>query len=140
METPTPPPNPFVVDGALTMPSLEEWVFLPGDWAIYWLVKHAPSAADGLGVSAADYGGTFAALGGWSLCLLLAIALIVALSAVHRFNQAVTRGIVAAVADVRRRIRMAIVFARYRERLRSQRLEPSFDVEEPTLRLPRNMH
>ena len=139
METLPTPPNPFVVDGALAIPSFEEWFFLPGDWAIYLLASRVPTVAELLGVGTADYGGTFAGVVAWILWLLLALALIAAASAVRRFDRAVTGAIVAAVADVRRRIRMAIAFARYRERLRSQRLEPTFHVEEPTLRLKRNM-
>ena len=31
------PENPFVVDGALALPSFAQWFYLPGDWAIYLL-------------------------------------------------------------------------------------------------------
>jgi hypothetical protein len=122
------PPNPFLVDGALAIPSFEEWFFLPGDWALYLLASRAPLIAEWLDVGPADYGGTLAGLLAWSLWILLAIALIAATSAVRRFDRAVTRGLVDGVAEVRRRMRMAITFARYRRgRRAAERKEPTFD-------------
>jgi hypothetical protein len=124
------PPNPFVVDGVLALPSFEEWFYLPGDWAIYLLASRAQAVADFAGVGPADYGGTLAGFLAWILWVLLAIALIAATSAVRRFDKAVTDRIVYGVAEVRRRIRMAIVFARYRRgRRNAERQEPIFDAE-----------
>ena len=133
------PENPFVVDGALALPSFEEWFYLPGDWAIYLLATYAPSAARLLGVGPVDYGGQFAGLLAWVVWVLLAISLIVTTSAVRRFDRAVTGRITTGVGEVRRRIRMAIVFVRYRHRLRSRRLDPAFEIQEPTVRLRREM-
>ncbi len=133
------PANPFVVDGAFALPSFEEWFYLPGDWAIYLLARHAPTVADLLGVGPADYGGHFAGLLAWIVWVLLAVVLIVATSAVRRLDRAVTGRIVHGVGEVRRRMRMAVVFVRYRHRLRGQRLDPAFDVQEPTVKLRRHM-
>ncbi len=127
------PTNPFLVDGALAVPSFEQWFFLPGDWSIYWLASRAPAAATLLGVGPADYGSAFAALFAWLLWLAFAIALIAAAATVRRFDRAVTRRIVEGMAELKRRIRMALVFAQYRRRRLAQRKEPTFDGEEPTL-------
>jgi hypothetical protein len=139
MESIAIPHNPFVVDGALALPSFEEWFYLPGDWAIYLLASRMPSAADLLGAGPADYGGQFAGFLAWIAWVLLAIVLVVATSAVRRFDRVVTGRIVNGVGEVRRRMRMAVVFARYRHRLRSQRLDPTFDIQEPTVKLRRHM-
>jgi hypothetical protein len=133
METISTPPNPFVVDGAFTLPSFEEWFFLPGDWGLHLLVSRAPAVAEFLGLGPADYGGTVAGFLSWILWILLAIALIAATSAVRRFDRAVTRGIADGVAEIKRRIRMAAAFARYRRVRRAERKEPTFDGEEPSL-------
>jgi hypothetical protein len=139
METIAIPENPFVVDGALALPSFEQWFYLPGDWAIYLLASRTPTVADLLGVGVADYGGHFAGLLAWIAWVLLAIVLVAAASAVRRFDRAVTGRIVNGAGEVRRRMRMAVVFARYRHRLRSQRLDPAFDIQEPTVKLRRHM-
>jgi len=133
------PENPFVVDGALVLPSFEEWFYLPGDWAIYLLATYAPPAAHLLGVGPGDYGGQMAGFLAWIAWVLLAISLIVATSALRRFDRAVTRRIATGVGEVRRRIRMAIVFLRYRHGLRSRRLDPTLEIQEPTVRLRRGM-
>ena len=133
------PKNPFVVDGALALPSFAEWFYLPGDWAIYLLATYAPRGANLLGVGPADYGGHFAGALAWVAWLLLALSLIIATSAVRRFDRAVTQRISTGVGEVRRRIRMAIVFLRYRQRLRSRRLDPTFEIQESTVRLRRGM-
>jgi hypothetical protein len=133
------PENPFVVDGALALPSFEEWFYLPGDWAIYALATYAPRAANLLGVGPADYGGQIAGFLAWIAWLLLALSLIVATSAIRRFDRAVTERISTGVSEVRRRIRMAIVFLRYRQRLRGRRLDPTFEIQESTVRLRRGM-
>ena len=86
-----------------------------------------------LGVGAADYGGTLASILAWALLLLFAIASIATVSAVRRFDRAVTGRIAYGVAELRRRVRMAITFARYRRTKRTVRAEPTFDGEEPTL-------
>jgi hypothetical protein len=64
---------------------------------------------------------------------VLAIAVIALTGAVRRFDRALTSGIVAGAAELRRRVRMALAFARFRQRRRSERKEPTFDGEEPTL-------
>ena len=133
METLSTPPNPFVADGALAVPSFEQWFFLPGDWALYLLSSRAPAVAEFLGIAAADYGGTLAGFLAWIAWLLLAIALIAATSAVRRFDRTITRGIADGIAGLKRRIRMAIVFARYRRGRRAERKEPAFVGEEPSL-------
>lgn len=129
------PPNPFVAaDGRLTVPSLSEWFFLPGDWLIYLLTSHAPALADILGISAADYGGRLAGFLAWVCWVALAIATIAAAAAVRRFDRALTSGIAAAAAGIKRRVRMAVAFARYRQQQRRKvRKEPTFQGEEPTL-------
>jgi hypothetical protein len=133
MEPITPPANPFVVDGAFAIPSFEQWFYLPGDWLIYLLASRVPAVADLLGVEPADYGGAFAGFLAWVLWVALAIALIAAAAAVRRFDRAVTRGIVDGVAELKRRIRMLVAFARYRRQRRVARKEPTFEGEEPSL-------
>jgi hypothetical protein len=133
METLSTPPNPFVADGALAVPSFEQWFFLPGDWGLYLLVSRAPAVAEFLGIGAAEYGGTLAGFLAWIAWLLLAIALIAATSAVRRFDRTITLGIADGIAELKRRIRMAIVFARYRRGRRTERKEPTFVGEEPSL-------
>ena len=133
MEPITPPENPFVADGALAIPSFEQWFYLPGDWLIYLLVSRVPAVAELLGVGTADYGGAFAGLLAWLLWVAFAIALIAAAATVRRFDRAVTRGILDGVAELKRRFRMAMVFARYRRQRRAKRTEPTFEGEEPSL-------
>jgi hypothetical protein len=116
------------------LPSIEGWFFLPGDWFVYLLASRVPIVAEFLGVGSQDYGGTFAAFLAWVCWILLAIMLIAATSAVRRFDRALTGGILEAVAELRRHVRMAVVFTKYRRKLAAQRTEPSFDVgEEPGL-------
>ena len=135
MEPITAPPNPFVAEtGSLVIPSFEEWFFLPGDWVICLLSRWAPPVAEMLGVGPADYGGTLAGFLAWICWIVLAILGIATTSAVRRFDRALTGGIVAAVVELRRRVRMALVFVEYRRRVRAQRKEPTIDViEEPGL-------
>jgi hypothetical protein len=133
MEPITTPANPFVVDGAIAIPSFEEWFYLPGDWLIYWLSSRVPPLAELLGVGPADYGGAFAGLLSWLLWIAFAIALIAAAATVRRFDRAVTSGLVDGVAELKRRIRMAVAFARYRRQRKVVRKEPTFDGEEPSL-------
>jgi DNA-binding MarR family transcriptional regulator len=129
------PPNPFIADaGAFAIPSFDEWFFLPGDWLIYLLASRAPAAAELLRIGPAEYGGTLAGLFAWVCWIALAVAAIVATSALRRFDRALTGHIVGAAVEVRRRVRMAIAFARYRRKARGRRKEPAFDVgEEPSL-------
>jgi hypothetical protein len=133
MEPITTPANPFVVDGAIAIPSFEEWFYLPGDWLIYWLSSRVPPLAELLGVGPADYGGAFAGLLSWLLWIAFAIALIAAAATVRRFDRAVTSGLVDGVAELKRRIRMAVAFARYRRQRKVVRKEPTFDGVEPRL-------
>jgi len=135
MEPIIPPPNPFVAEtGLLAIPSFEGLFYLPGDWLIYLLSSRAAPIADTLGISPADYGGTFAGFTAWFCWIALAIVIIAATSAVRRFDRAVTGGIIGALIDLRRRWRMALVFVEYRRKLRVQRREPTIDVaEEPGL-------
>jgi hypothetical protein len=133
MEPITTPANPFVIDGAIAIPSFEEWFFLPGDWLIYLLASRVSPLAKLLGVGPDDYGGAFAGLLSWLLWIAFAIALIAAAATVRRFDRAVTRGIVDGVGELKRRIRMAVVFARYRRQRKVERKEPTFDGEEPSL-------
>jgi hypothetical protein len=133
MEPIVTPENPFVADGAFAIPSFEQWFYLPGDWLIYLLAARVPAVAELLGVGPADYGGAFAGLLAWLLWVAFAIALIAAAATVRRFDRAVTRSIVDAVAELKRRIRMAVAFARYRRQRRVERKEPTFTGEEPGL-------
>jgi hypothetical protein len=137
MEPIVKPPNPFVSEtGALVIPSFEECFFLPGDWIIYLLSRWAPPLAETLGIGPADYGGTLAGFIAWTCWIVLAIAAIATTSAVRRFDRALTGGIVDLGLELRRRMRMALVFAEYRRKLRAQRKrkEPTIDVtEEPGL-------
>ena len=135
MEPITAPPNPFVAEtGSLVIPSFEECFFLPGDWLIYLLSSHAAPVATAIGVGPSDYGGTFAGFLAWFCWIALAVVAIAATSAVRRFDRAVTGGIIDACMELRRRWRMALVFADYRRKLRAQRKEPTIDVvEEPGL-------
>jgi hypothetical protein len=133
MESIATPTNPFVVDGALAVPSFEQWFFLPGDWSIYWLASRAPAVAELLGLGPGDYGSPFAGFFAWLMWLAFAIALIAAAATVRRFDRAVTRRLVDGVAELKRRIRMALVVTQYRRRRRADRKEPTFDGEEPTL-------
>ena len=135
MEPITAPPNPFVAEtGSFVIPSFEQLFFLPGDWLIYLISSRAPPFAEMLGISPADYGGTFAGFIAWFCWILLAIVAIATTSAVRRFDRVVTGRIIDACLELRRRWRMALVFADYRRKLRAQRKEPTIDVaEEPGL-------
>ena len=128
------PPNPFVdATGAFVIPSFADWLLLPGDWTIYLLASRAPAIAGILGVGPADYGGAFASILGWALWLLFAIASIATVSAVRRFDRAATGGIAYGFAELRRRVRMAIAFVRYRRTKRKVRKASTFVGEEPAL-------
>jgi hypothetical protein len=129
------PPNPFVTEtGALVFPSFEQSFFLPGDWIVYLVASRLPGAAEALSLSAGDYGGTLAGFLAWICWIVLALGLIASTSALRRFDRALTGRIVDAAREARRRARMAIVYAKYRRKLRAQRTEPSFEVgEEPGL-------
>jgi hypothetical protein len=135
MEPINAPPNPFIAEtGSLLIPSFEEWFYLPGDWVLYLLASRVPAVAELLGVSEPAYGGTLAALIAWTCWIVFAIALIIFTSAVRRFDRALTDNIVGAVVDVRRYMRMAVVFLQYRVKLRTKRKEPVIEVgEEPGL-------
>ena len=135
MEPITAPPNPFVAEtGALMIPSFEDCFFLPGDWLIYLLSTRAAPIADMIGVGPADYGGTLAGFLAWFCWIALAVIAIVTTSAVRRFDRAVTHGVIDAAMGLRRRWRMALVFAEYRRKLRAQRKkEPTIDVTEEPL-------
>ena len=135
MEPVLKPPNPFVAEtGSLVIPSFEEWFFLPGDWVIYLLSSWTPPVADMLGVSPADYGGTLAGFLAWVCWIVLAIVAIATTSAVRRFDRALTNGIFDLGLELRRRVRMALVFVEYRRKARARRKEPTIDVvEEPGL-------
>ena len=135
MEPITAPPNPFVAEtGSLLIPSFEELFFLPGDWFIYLLSSRAPPVAEMLGMSPADYGSTLAGFIAWTCWIVLAITAIATTSALRRFDRALTGGIVDLGLELRRRFRMALVFAEYRRKVRAQRKEPTIDVaEEPGL-------
>jgi hypothetical protein len=135
MEPITAPPNPFVAEtGSLLIPSFEDLFFLPGDWFIYLLSSRVPPVAEMLGLSPADYGGTLAGFIAWTCWIVLAITAIATTSAVRRFDRTLTGGIVDLGLELRRRFRMALVFAEYRRRVRAQRKEPTIDVvEEPGL-------
>jgi hypothetical protein len=70
----------------------------------------------------------------WVCWIALAIASIVLASAVRRFDRAVTGGIAGMAVELKRRVRMALAFARYRQRRQSApRTEPKFADEEPSL-------
>jgi hypothetical protein len=133
MESLETPANPFIVDGALAIPSFEQWFYLPGDWLIYLLASRMPAIAEPLGVGPAEYGGPVAGLLSWSIWVALAIALIAAAATVRRFDRAVTRAIADGAAELKRRVRMAVAFARYRRQRKVVRKEPTFDGEEPSL-------
>jgi hypothetical protein len=129
------PPNPFIVDGAPAIPSFEQWFFLPGDWVLYWLASRAPVLAEAFGIGPGDYGGTLAGLIAWTSWIVFAIALIAATSTIRRFDRAMTGGFVGFAAELRRRVHMAIVLARYRRAQRgAHRQEPDLVLgEEPSL-------
>ncbi len=135
METFALPPNPFVADGALAIPTFDDWFYLPGNWALYLFGTHAPSTAEMLGIGSDDYGSFAAGVVAWAFWISFAVALIVTTSAVRRFDEAVTRRFARGIAELRRRVRMAIAFARYRRSKRVMRKEPTIDVEEPSLSL-----
>jgi hypothetical protein len=136
VETIPTPPNPFVDDfGQLALPSFVEWFFLPGDWVLYLLSSRLPAVAETLDIGSGDYGGTLAGFLAWVCWIALAIASIASVAAVRRFDRAVTRRFADFIAELRRRVRMAIAFARYRRKQRVQRKEPTFEVGElPSLR------
>jgi hypothetical protein len=133
METLSTPPNPFIADGALAIPSFEDWFYLPGDWALYLLGSYAPRTAEMLGIDPGDYRGFVAGMAAWFFWIAFAVALIITTSAVRRVDDAVTRGFVVGFAELRRRVRMAVVLARYRRGRRVVRKEPTFEGEEPRL-------
>jgi signal transduction histidine kinase len=135
MEPITAPPNPFITEtGSLVIPSFEEWFYLPGDWLIYLVSSRAAPVAELFGLGPADYGGTLAGFLAWFCWIALALLAIATTSAVRRFDRALTYGIVDAVAELRRRVRMGLVLVEYRRKLRAQRKEPTIDViEEPGL-------
>jgi signal transduction histidine kinase len=135
MEPTTTPPNPFITEtGSLVIPSFGEWFFLPGDWLIYLVSSRAAPVAELFGVGPADYGGTLAGFLAWFCWIALALLCVATTSAVRRFDRVLTYGIIDAVVELRRRVRMAFVFVEYRRKLRAQRKEPTIDViEEPGL-------
>jgi hypothetical protein len=135
MEPMTAPPNPFITEtGFFVIPSFEAWFYLPGDWLIYLVAKYAAPVAQLFGLGPADYGGALAAFLSWFSWIALALVAIATTSAVRRFDRALTYGILDAVTELRRRVRMAFVFVEYRRKLRAQRKEPTIDVvEEPGL-------
>jgi len=135
MEPITAPPNPFVAEtGSLVFPSFEDVFFLPGDWLIYLLSSRAAPIADMLGVGPGDYGGTLAGFLAWFCWIALALVAIAATSAVRRFDRVLTYGFIDFTLGLRRRVRMAFVFAEYRRKLRAQRKkEPTIDVTEEPL-------
>jgi hypothetical protein len=135
MEPIAAPPNPFITEaGSLVIPSFGEWFFLPGDWLIYLVSKHAAPVAELFGLGPADYGGTLAGFLAWFSWIALALLAIATTSAVRRFDRVLTYGIIDAATELRRRVRMAFVFVQYRRKLRAQRKEPTIDVvEEPGL-------
>jgi DNA-binding MarR family transcriptional regulator len=131
-ELPT-PPNPFLADGtstALVVPSLLDVFYWPGDWAIYLLARYVPAVAEPLGLGAGAYGGNFAMFVSFFVWLLAALAAIMAWGSVRNFDRAVTRGFGGVFAEVQRRVRMALVLARYRREQRTRRAEPAIDVGE----------
>lgn len=131
-ELPT-PPNPFLADEASTtlgLPSLLELFFLPGDWSIYVFAYYAPAVAEWLGLGPDDYGTSLAGFMALAVWLLTFVGVIVVVSGIRSFDRALTRGMAAAYADVRRRMRMFIALAGYRLRRRSKRIEPTIIVEE----------
>jgi hypothetical protein len=136
MEPIAKPLNPFSPDtGGLVLPSVADVFFLPGDWLIYLLASRVPAAAELLNVGPGDYGGTLAAFLSSAVWFLLAIGAIATTSAVRRVDRALTSAVVGAATEVRRRIRMALAFARYRRQRRDVRTEPAIDVGElPSLR------
>src|SRR5262245_12747042 len=108
MEPITAPPNPFVTEtGSLVFPSFDGWFFLPGDWLIYLVSRYAAPVAGLFGVGPADYGGTLAGFLAWFCWIALALLAIATTSAVRRFDRALTYGIIDAVMEMRRRVRMA---------------------------------
>jgi len=133
MEPITTPPNPFASDGQLVVPSFEEWFFLPGDWLIYLLTSRVPVIAEFFGIGPGDYGGTLAGFLAWFSWIAFAVASIALTSAVRRFDRALTGRIADAVLEIKRRVRMAVVFARYRRQQRAERREPTLDAEEQSL-------
>ena len=122
------PPNPFVdAAGSYDLPSLQQIFLLPGDWVLYLLSTYAPSVAAALDLGPGDYGtaySTFAALLSWAA---ISILLIIVWAAVRDFDRALTRRFVEFGADLKRRVRMAMVFIAYRRRMRSVRKEPTID-------------
>jgi hypothetical protein len=136
MESIAKPLNPFMTDaGDLALASIGDVFFLPGDWLIYLLASRVPGAAELLDLGPGDYGGTLAAFVSSAAWLVLALGAIATASAVRRFDRALTSAIVGAALDARRRIRMALVFARYRRKRQEVRAEPAIDVGElPSLR------
>jgi len=134
MEPITTPPNPFAADGGqLVVPSFEEWFFLPGDWLIYLLTSRLPPIAEFFGIGPDDYGGTLAGFLAWFSWIAFAVASIALTSAVRRLDRALTGRITDAVFEVKRRVRMAIAFARYRRHQRAERREPTLDAEDVSL-------
>jgi hypothetical protein len=124
------PPNPFASDSVLALQSLQQAFFLPGDWAIYVVARHVPAAAEALGLSPALYGSAVSAslsLVGWSS---IVIALLVALGAVRDFDRFVTGKIGALYSEACRRVRMALVLARYRRARQRPQPEPVVTVTE----------
>lgn len=130
---PTPPPNPFLADEAstaLAIPSLFDLFFLPGDWAIYWVARYLPAVAEWLGLGPEAYGTSVSAVASSVTWLVTFIGLIILWASIRNLDRAVTRGIAAGYADVRRRIRIVVVLASYRRRQRVKRTEPTIIVEE----------
>ena len=129
------PPNPFVVEtGTLVIPSFQEWFFLPGDWLVYLLASRAPAVAESFGVRRGRLRRNARRFSRLDLLAHGRDLGVAAISAVRRFDRAVTGRIVYGVRELRRRVRMAMVFAQYRRKAAARRKEPTFDVsEEPGL-------
>jgi hypothetical protein len=89
-----------------------------------------PAAAEWLGLGPDAYGTSLSAFISFAAWLLTFIGLIIVWASIRNFDRAVTRGIAAGYADVRRRIRMVVALATYRRRQRGKRTEPTIVVEE----------
>jgi hypothetical protein len=116
-----PPPQTFLVadangDGHVTLADARLWIehlfFLPGDWAVWALIRYARPLAAEFGIGAPVYGGLLAGTISAAFWFLAGIMVGVAYDYVVSFDNRATRGMHRLRAHTLRALRVAVVWLR----------------------------